>query len=383
MSHNEDISALISQGENASVEFKEWGVRPESLAREIAGMANHQGGAILLGVADQGDVVGIAETVEGVEEWVVNVARTNLVPPLDIDFRWYDEAGGRVARIEVPKGQDKPYQTGGKYYLRVGSTNRQASQGELLRLFQAAGYFHYDANPVPGSGIQGLNQSALGDYFSSYQIDFTTEDEESRRQLLINTDILHEDGTPTVAGLLLFGINPERNLPQSGISFAHFSGTKLESELIDKQNISGTLGFQADRALACIKNNLRNPSEIIGTQREAAYRHPPDKVFRELIVNACVHRNYAIQGSRIRIFMFADRIEFTSPGRLPNTVTPEKLPYGVSYAVNPIIVKFMENLGYMDHLGRGLPMVVGEIGKLRREIRFEEIGESFRVTLER
>jgi ATP-dependent DNA helicase RecG len=106
-------------------------------------------------------------------------------------------------------------------------------------------------------------------------------------------------------------------------------------------------------------------------------------VFRELLVNACVHRNYAIHGSRIRIFVFDDRIEVISPGRLPNTVTVEKLRRGVSYAVNPVLVKFMENLRFIDKLGRGLPMVYREAVTHGRQVIFEEVGEEFRVTLGR
>ncbi len=90
-----------------------------------------------------------------------------------------------------------------------------------------------------------------------------------------------------------------------------------------------------------------------------------------------------ITGSPIRIQMFVDRIEFISPGRLPNSVNIAKLPMGVSYAVNPIIVKFMENMRYMDRLGRGLPMVWQTARKNQREIRFEEIGEEFQVILGR
>jgi ATP-dependent DNA helicase RecG len=66
---------------------------------------------------------------------------------------------------------------------------------------------------------------------------------------------------------------------------------------------------------------------------------------------------------------------------LPNTVTVEKLKAGVSYAVNPVIVKFMENLNYIDKLGRGLPMVYQEAKKNNKEVVFEEMGEEFKVIL--
>ena len=115
-----------------------------------------------------------------------------------------------------------------------------------------------------------------------------------------------------------------------------------------------------------LKNNLQAPSTIIGAKRVDTHALPPDKVLRELLVNSCVHRDYSIGGSKIRIFIFSDRLEFITPGRLPNTVTIEELKAGVSYARNPVLVKFMENLRYIDRLGRGLPMVWREMQKIGR-----------------
>lgn len=133
--------------------------------------------------------------------------------------------------------------------------------------------------------------------------------------------------------------------------------------------------------MAIIKNNILTPSIIKGAKRVNTSFIYPDKVFRELLVNACVHRNYAISGSRIRVFMYEDRIEFISPGRLPNSVSIEKIKLGVSYALNPIIVKFMENLRYIDKLGRGLPMVYRTAKQQNKEVIFQELGEEFSVTL--
>jgi len=198
---------------------------------------------------------------------------------------------------------------------------------------------------------------------------------------LINTDILTTDHTPTVAGILLFGVNPDRFLPQCGIMFAHYRGNEQGDELIDRQRISGTLPQQIDTALAVIKNNLLRPSHIEGVKRTETALVPAEKVFREILVNACVHRNYAITGSQIRIAMFDNRCEFISPGRLPSTVTVEKLRSGVSYATNPVLVKFMDNLRYMDRLGRGFPIIYREMQKLGLEVLVQELGEELRVTL--
>lgn len=195
-----------------------------------------------------------------------------------------------------------------------------------------------------------------------------------------HSDLLGEHDRPTVAGLLVFGLTPERFLPQSGISFAHFVGEELSAALLDKKNIFGPLTRQVDDGLAAIKANLRLPSTIVGAQRVEAPRYP-DRVLRELLVNACVHRNYSIYGSNIRVFLFSDRLEVSSPGRLPNTVTIEKLAVGTSFARNPVLVRLMENLGYVDKLGRGLPMVWREAQKLGQQVQFIEDGEEFKVVL--
>ncbi len=376
-----EILIVIRQGENSSVEFKSAKAHPDSLARELVAFANTQGGTLLIGVEDDGHISGLNESIDH-EARIANIARNNVNPPINVESAIVEMPEGRVLMVKVERGRDRPYQTlQNQFLVRVGSTNRTATQGELLRLFQQAGLFHYDATAVQGTGIADLNLAALDRHFSQYGFDLNAEDDKPR--ILANADIMTDTGEATVAGLLLFGINPQRYLPYAGISFAHFSGHEVTEELIDKQVIEGVLSFQVDSALAVIRNNLQRPSRIQGARTEDASFQYPDKVFRELLVNAVIHRNYSITGSRIRIQLFTDRIEFISPGRLPNSVSIAKLPMGVSYAVNPIIVKFMENLRYMDRLGRGLPMVWQTARKNQREICFEEIGEEFRVVLGR
>lgn len=255
-----------------------------------------------------------------------------------------------------------------------------ASREELLRLFEASGVLHYDIVELDRAKISDLDVGQISEYFTRYQISFSDEPEEERHRLMRNTDILGDRLIPTVAGLLIFGLTPERIFPPSGISFVHFAGKEITADLIDKKNIFGKLPLQVDHTLAAIKANLRVPSTIEGARRIDTPLYP-DAVFRELIVNACVHRNYAISGSNIRIFLFQDRMEVISPGRLPNTVSIEKLPVGTSYARNPVIVRFMENLGYVDKIGRGLPMVCREAKKRGMTVQFSESGDEFKVVL--
>lgn len=374
-----NIKQLIAKGENTAVEFKNAGVSPKSLANEIVAFANTNGGTVLIGVEDDGQITGIKES-DVSEEWAANIARNNLIPSIDLNIEKVDIEGKKVLCIEVSKGKDKPYQTlQNRFLIRVGSTNRVTTQHELLRLFQQSGVFHYDGVGVDGATIADLNFTKLDNYFDRYGIDFSHDTEKER--LLKNTDILTDDGRPTIAGLLVFGTNPQRHIKQGYISFAHFQGKEISDVLIDRQDINGTLDHQIDTALSVIKNNIQRPSIIEGAKTVSTRFLYPDKVFRELLTNACIHRNYAIQGSQIRVFLFDDRIEFHSPGRLPNTVSIEKITSGVSYASNPILLKFMQNLHYIDKLGRGIPMIWKTAMDNGKKVEFEEVGEEFVVRL--
>lgn len=375
------MNQILRQGENSAVEFKEADVRPESLAKEMVSFANSYGGVILIGVGDDGSIRGI-DPHRSLDEWVSNIARNNVQPPVQVKTEAHTIEGKTIVEVRIEKGRDRPYQdNSGRFYVRVGSTNRMASLPELMRLFQEGGFYHFDKTEVEDADLRSLARYALSEYFQPYEIAFDELDSEEQITLLKNTDILGPGGHPTIAGLMIFGAQPQRYLYNASISYAHYNGEYPDGELIDRQTHEGTLPRQVESAVLSLRNNLRIGSTIIGTKR-VEHPHYPEKVFREIIVNACMHRNYSISGSRIRILQFSNRIEFLSPGKLPNTVTTEKLSSGVSFAVNPIIVKFMENLRFTDKLGRGLPMVWREAQKLGKEVRFEEIGEEFRVTLE-
>ena len=229
-----NISELLVQGENSAIEFKQEMPRAESLAKEMIAFANTQGGTLLLGVADNAEVIGI-DNVQGYEETVMNIARNNVIPALDVSYQEQQYQGKCIIAIDIPKGKDKPYQSlQHQFLVRVGSTNRVATQAELMRLFQQSGVFHYDALAIEHTSIKQINLYKISDYFDNYQIDFA--EEEQPEILLKNTDILTDTGQATIGGLLVFGLNPQKYLPSACLSFAHFAGDSLSEELIDKQN---------------------------------------------------------------------------------------------------------------------------------------------------
>ena len=358
----EQIKQLIEQGENSAVEFKNSEVRPESLAREIVAFANSSGGTILIGVEDSGKITGVDQ--HQTETWVANIVRNNVIPAIAPQITEWELSQKKVLAIEVSRGLDKPYQTlDGKFWIRVGSTNRMATKEELSRLFQQAGLVHFDIAPLEQTSITDLDDRKLHEYwFTYYSINYLELEQEEQKRLLRNADILgllEGEETVTVGGMLLFGKDPQRRIPQSFITFAVFDGLLLTDELLDKQNIGGTIPELIQQTHAKTRTFVPKPSTLSGMQR-VEVPMIPDKVIREALVNAVCHRDYSISNRRIAVYVFRDRLEISSPGRLPNTLNLEKILTGNSAPRNQFLLKYLDNMKYIDGLGRGVPMIARE-----------------------
>ncbi len=374
------VLELIQQGENSSIEFKSDDIRPESLAREMVAFSNTLGGSVLLGVEDDGRITGIRPPHN--EEWISNIARNNITPAILPHIKIVEIDEQKIAVIQIPKGTHKPYQTlDGKFWLRVGSTNRTAAKEELSWLFQEAGLVHFDIAPVERTDRAALDISRLHQYFATYhQVDYANLSEQEQCRILMNTDILVESDDEfraSVGGLLLFGKQPQCYLPQSSIMFAVFRGSELSDELVDKKEITGTLPELIDNSTALVQLFLPKSSVIHGNKREETIQIP-SQVIREAVVNAVSHRDYSISARKIFLSIFSNRIVISSPGKIPNTVTIEKMLYGYSAPRNMFLVKYLDNMRYIDGLRRGIPIIKRA---MQENVCFEEIGEMFQVTL--
>ena len=194
------------------------------------------------------------------------------------------------------------------------------------------------------------------------------EDGESWRRLLLNTDLLAEDDGviyATVAGLLLFGGNPNRRLPQAGVTATAFPRDEKDYDTTDEELIRGPLvsAFSRsgrilekgviDRTVDFVMRNMGTSAWLEGGRRRRKKAFPEDAV-RESIVNAVAHRDYTILGTDIEVSLYDDRLEIISPGRLPNGVTVEKMKEGLRAARNEMLKEILRDYGYVEHLGMGV-----------------------------
>jgi len=364
--NRKQLLELIENGESSKIEFKEMGIHPVSLAEEIVAFANFEGGKILIGISDAGEITGC--NFKQTEEFVVNVCRNNISPSIipNIEKIKLDEF--EILSLSISK-EDTVYSTSkGKYFIRVGSTKQIPTQQELLRLFQKRSMIQLDEMPVLKASIQNINMKLVDQYLerlglTPLNIETAMALNSDYRNLSILSTI--DNRYPSLAGYLLFCSYPQRTFPSFGIVAGAYSGSNFLSDTIRESDINGTLPEMIEDAIAFLKLTIPKSSIIKnGIVREDNYLYPI-AALREAIVNAVAHRDYSISGSSIRLFVFDDRVEIRSPGGLCNTLTIESLLYR-QFARNQNIVSFLSGMGYMERRGKGI-------------LKMQKISEEFHV----
>ena len=392
---------LVAHGESSRVEFNRDHIGPERLAREISALLNFEGGCILLGVEDDGAISGLTRGRDEAERWVMNVVRENIRPPFVPSWSCVTlDDGTTVAVVELPAdAPEKPYKArvgkAWQAYVRVGTTVREPTYAEEGRLFQAAQLVRFDIRPVPGTDLDSLDLERLQNYFRVVRRRDAPSltDLQGWEQLLENLDLVAE-GCATGAGLLLFGTNPNRRLPQAGITAASFPGVEKTYDMDDEMVIRGPLVSMLsprkkavelgviDQAVDFVARNMGTTAWLEGGRRRRK-KALPNETVREAIVNAVAHRDYLLMQTDIEISLYADRLEIISPGRLPNGVTVSKMREGVRAARNELLKETLRDYGYIEHQGMGVRHKIIEAMRTHNgtEVDLEEEDDRFVVRL--
>ena len=291
-----------------------------------------------------------------------------------------------VLVVNVPRRTGPPYETNsGQCYLRVGSTKRLCTPFERARLLQAAGFYHFDETPVPGTGVEQIHMAALAAYYRRiYEKPLEASDVPLTPMLQAMRFLvpgLNGSWYLSVAGLLLFGEHPEDHLYYARISAVRWLGLEAGEEILDRQEITGRLPDQIEQAEKFVLRNTRLSSSINGVQQTDTYEYPRPAL-REAIVNAVAHRDYSLDGAQILLYIFDDRIEIRSPGTLPNSVTLQNIRAHYSKPRNETIARVLFNLGYVNTLGSGIPRMIRlMLEHSGREPDLEVLGQQFLVRL--
>jgi len=383
-----DLLKQIAIGEDSVLELKiielkggqVAGPHRNSMADELAAMANTATGVILLGVDDKSKaIVGIPmDKLDVVETWLRGICNDLIEPPLDCVIRKIPIAAENsdekiIIRVDVPRSLFV-HQSPGGYFRRIGSSKRQMKPDVLARLFQQRSQtrlIRFDEQPISNADPDVLVPS-LWERFRTV-ISPVNDQEFLEKIHLVAVD---EDGVarPTVSGVLMAAEHPQEFIRTAYIQAVCYRGTERSASYqLDAKDITGPLDMQVREACIFVERNMRVYA-IKAPNRIETPQFSMNAVF-EAVVNAVVHRDYSVYGSRIRLHLFTDRLEIFSPGTIPNTMTVDSLSERQSARnelLSSLLARCPMNVNaigtrrsfIMDKRGEGVPIIITESEKL-------------------
>ena len=362
----------IQNGESSVLEFKrELPQNKDNLLKTVVAFSNGGGGSILIGIDDRThEIVGVDDMdAFRIMDAVANSISDGIEPLVSPDISLQTVEGKTVIRVRIFSGSHTPYflKSVGKdagTFVRIAATSRPADVMALKEL-ELLGLRHsYDALESRSfmNDAQSFNaettQKLCSDIMRFMQ-------QKNGRAIPVNEQTLKTLGvlkekegvfTPTHAYAIL--MKPDRyEYLWAGIRCACFKGTD-KAVFLDRLDCEGTLYEQIEQALKFVLRNLRTGMEIDGAIGKDVYEFPP-QALREAIVNAAAHRNYMLDES-IRIAVYDDRVEITSPGLLPPGISLQGALSGESRLRNPVIAKVLHLMGFMEEWGSGLRRIAQE-----------------------
>lgn len=382
--HAEEVAAYLEAGPSDRVAFVPAKTATRPLAETLAALANANGGLALLGVSPKGSVQ--KETDVNALRDAATAAGLLTDPPLVLpSAQVITIEQGPVVVVQVPAGLPHIYNLQGMYLTRTAGQNRPLTTPELRRLLLERGDAGYEAQLVPNATLADLDEQRILRYLD--QVAFSAT-EDIPQALLARGCVAYAEPVlgsapvlmPTVAGVLLFGRAPQQFVRSAEIICVRYAGEEMSDEFV-RQDISGTLPEQIRQAEAFVFTNMRREMRINGLARQDSTEYPL-AVVREAIVNAVCHRDYSIRGEGVRVFLFSNRLEVYSPGRLPGHVTLHNLK-DERYSRNEAIVAVLSDMGYIERLGYGIDRMISTMTEqgLPAPV-FEETAAGFKVTLE-
>lgn len=378
--NEQDIQQLITEGRKDDVDWLPGRSPIEDIAPVLTALANSSGGTLLLGVAPRTDLIVGVEDVESVIERVLK-ATLAVSPPLIIPLARRVTIGQfTLAAVHVPKGLPHVYAYDGRFLIREGTHNKILDARTLRELLIKRGDVSFEEEAAPGTTKDDLDWEQVEAYVADLKgfSGLSAEEILQKRGCLIQNPA--GEVQPTNAGILLFGKTPQETLRGSEITAARFAGAVM-SDTFTRQDIGGTLPAQLRRAQTFLADNLRKQVQMGATMARDEHFEYPMEAAREVVVNAVAHRNYNIQGDGVRLYVFADRMEVSSPGGLPGPVTVDNI-VEERFSRNPIIVQVLSDMGFIERLGYGIDRVLSlmKAQNLPTPV-FEETAGGVRVTL--
>ncbi len=343
--------------ESSTLELKRGMPQNSQIVKTAIAFCNTNGGKIIIGVADDGKILGLLDTdiedaTERLETAIFDSCTPHIIPKIYAQ-RFSDKS---VLIIEILEGMNKPYylHTEGVdkgTYVRLGRHTIHATPEMIQELTWQSRGIDYEKTPIFSAPLAELDSKSIENFLKNRKNSgMATLDE----QILKSYGLTSYDQSrqyPSVAGILLFGRKPQTYFSESIVICSQFKGNSGR-ETIATVDCEGTLFNQFKQAFEFIISRLYKSFTIDSLKRKEELEIP-EVAIREALLNIIVHRNYHLK-SPSKIAIYEDRIEFFSPGRFPGPFIKENILSGITYLRNPAICKVLREANYVEKLGSGL-----------------------------
>lgn len=370
------IVELIEKGESDIVEFKE-SFNKETI-ETVSAFANTKGGIIIIGVSDEGEIIGVQFAKETLKTWANPVSQSTdprIIPEIE-----QEEVDGKIViLIKIKEFPLKPVSVSGRCFKRVRNSNRVMTPQEIAEMHMHSMGTSWDTLPARDKSIKDIDLKKVERYINEANATGRRKIGETPQEVLEKLE-LTKDGKVTWAAILLFGKEPQKPLLQAASHCGRFRMDK--TQIIDDLMIETDLISQVDEVMKFIARNISVEYKFIGKpQRKELWEYPLEAL-REAVVNAIVHRDYTAP-SNVQVEIYDDRIEIWNPGNLLPGITIEDLYKKEHKSVirNRQIAQVFYDIGYIEKYGSGTIKII-ELCKLHGIPLpdFKEVTAGFLVT---
>jgi ATP-dependent DNA helicase RecG len=374
MLSDSELGALMTDLESDRVERKASLSDTDRIREAICAFANdlpESGlpGIVFVGANDDGTCTGLTITDEMLRT-LANMSRDgNILPFPLMTVQKKNLHGCDVAVVQVQPADNPPVRSRGRTWIRVGPRRAVATAEEERRLTEKrrAGDLPFDQRPVPGASIDDLDLDLFcRDYLpAAIPPDILDLNERTVDQQLASMRFLTPDSsTPTTAGILVLGKDPQQWIPGDYIQFLRLAGTELTDPIQDQKEVDGPLPELLRSLDEILTAHIGVATEITGQATEVRHPDYPIEALRQLARNAVLHRSYESTNAPVRFYWFSDRIEIHNPGGPFGQVNQDNFGKpGVTDYRNPQIGEAMKALGYVQRFGVGIPIARRELAK--------------------
>jgi len=395
--NGEEIGLLLRQERGQFLEFlsayeyKKGGAqkkRSKDLARDIArlvgGMANADGGVVLIGVEPDKGVTGIPHPADEVQE-LIQAPQALLTPPLNPACQRAHLGNLLLLKFEVTSSPDVHRLAGSRAFYRIATETPSLPPEQIQSLKESKRHVFYERQNVPEAAWEDLDLALVESLGEKIQDPRAPKNILSQLYHLVDNS--RDRPSLTMSALLLFAKETTRWHPRCGIDFVKYEGTERQHG--SSLNVVKRIRFETplcriiDEAVGRIKEHIRERTILHDLFFRERLEYPTF-AWQEALVNAVAHRDYSLTGAPVEMWMFDDRIEVRSPGLPPSPVTIEQLrqQQSIHFSRNPMLVRVLADLGYLKEMGEGIPRMFHEMDHHGLQApEFSTEGFFFTVTL--